>query len=199
MSHLARFSARRMMKLGVPQVIRCTRFMTTNPNPNPNPNPNTSTEAAPDNTIEELTQRISSLEEEAKQAKTSHLRALADIENLRKRHTAEINDLKLFGIQKFSKDLLEVADVLELAIKNAPAAESKESAELVQKLLLKIFERNGLERIYPENAIFDPNTMEAMFTVADTTKDEGTVSVVTRAGYHLNGRVVRAASVGVVS
>ncbi|CAK9824608.1 GrpE protein homolog 1, mitochondrial [Anthophora retusa] len=53
-------------------------------------------------------------------------RALADGENLRVRLTKQIEDAKLFGIQGFCKDLLEVADILGKATESVPKDELTE-------------------------------------------------------------------------
>lgn len=57
---------------------------------------------------------------------------LADLENLRRRQVVELEKAKDFGIQKFSKDLITVADVLELAIENAPPGVSSSGADDVE-------------------------------------------------------------------
>uniref|UniRef100_A0A914R7N9 Uncharacterized protein n=1 Tax=Parascaris equorum TaxID=6256 RepID=A0A914R7N9_PAREQ len=45
-----------------------------------------------------------------------YTRALADTENVRRRGQKQVEDAKLFAIQGFCKDLLEVADILDLAV-----------------------------------------------------------------------------------
>ena len=52
-------------------------------------------------------------------------RALAEMENVRQRLQRQVDDAKIFGIQAFCKDLLEVADTLQRAVENTPAAEVK--------------------------------------------------------------------------
>ena len=54
-----------------------------------------------------------------------YMRTLAEMENLRRRHATEIKNSKDFGIQSFSKDLVTVADVLEMAVENAPKEVSR--------------------------------------------------------------------------
>lgn len=143
---------------------------------------------------------------------------MAETENTRTRMRKEIDTVKLYGIQGFCKDLLEVADVLNLAIvntdpsKNAESAESVSLDELKSKLksmhnglvmtetcLLKIFEKHGLVRIIPkEGDKFDPNLHEAIFRTPMPDKQSGTISVLTKNGFKLHERVIRAAQVGVV-
>ncbi|KAJ2709250.1 GrpE, mitochondrial, partial [Coemansia spiralis] len=53
-----------------------------------------------------------------KELKDAYLRSLADAENIRNRSKTEIESTKVFAIQKFAKDLLDTADILELALKH---------------------------------------------------------------------------------
>ncbi|XP_055537689.1 grpE protein homolog, mitochondrial isoform X2 [Wyeomyia smithii] len=89
--------------------------------------------------IQSLNNKISELEDKYK-------RALADGENMRRRLTKQIEDAKLFGIQGFCKDLLEVADILGHATEAVPKEEEVENAEpntivVVSKIGYKLHER----------------------------------------------------------
>ena len=141
-------------------------------------------------------------------------RSLAETENVRQRLKKQIDDAKIFGVQSFCKDLLEVADVLSKATESIPKDEirnySAESAiqsfilmheglRLTESQLLKVFERHGLAKICPtEGEKFDPNFHEALFqqpAVGD--KQKGTIAVVSKIGYKLHSRTLRPALVGV--
>lgn len=70
---------------------------------------------------------------------------------------------------------------------------------LTEKCLLKIFERNNLVQINPaEGDKFDPNFHDAIFRVPIPDGTSGTIQVVTKTGFKLKDRVIRAAQVGVV-
>lgn len=140
-------------------------------------------------------------------------RSLAETQNVRNRMQRQIEDAKHFGIQSFCKDLLEVADILQLATGSGaskpdgsltPSQQAeyldsmRKGLEMTQVQLLKVFERHGLTKIDPEGQKFDPNCHEAVFEVPDGNKTPGTVAVVTKIGYQLNQRVIRPAAVGVV-
>ena len=113
---------------------------------------------------------------------------------------------KIFGIQGFCKDLLEVADILSKATKSIQeqtggcSEESlHEGLNLTESQLLKVFARHGLVQIYPaEDEKFDPNYHEALFQqpLSDG-KVSGTVAVVSKVGYRLHNRPLRPALVGV--
>lgn len=122
-----------------------------------------------------------------------------------------VNDAKVFGIQGFCKDLLEVADILRLALEHTPKEIStdmkvlaKDFTALHQGLVMiedrmqKIFSKNGLLQIKPnEGEKFDPNFHEALFQAKLPEKQSGTIIQVMKTGYRLHDRVIRAAQVGV--
>lgn len=134
------------------------------------------------------------------------MRALAEIENTRQRMEKQVKDAKLFGIQGFSKDMLDVADILEKAIETVPQDQLEPNAnpplsqlfkglKMTETQLQKVFQNNGLKRIDPLGEVFDPSYHEALFEVPG--KIPGTIAIVSKAGYLLNGRTVRPALVGV--
>lgn len=129
-------------------------------------------------------------------------RAIAESENMRKRLTKQIEDGKIFGIQKFSTDLLEVGDVLDKAVSMGAEGQSVQDLhkglELTQAQLNQVFKRHGLERINPVNEEkFDPNLHEALFQVPAPDKEPNLVMIVQTIGYSLQGRTIRPAKVGV--
>ena len=136
-----------------------------------------------------------------------YLRALAEMENIRQRSKRQVEDAKLYGIQVFSKDILEVADILQKATHSVPESALKESGsqhlvslydgvKLTEAALQKVLKKNGVEHIDPLGLMFDPVFHEAMFEV-DGDKP-GTIAHVTTLGYTLHGRTIRPARVGVV-
>lgn len=99
-------------------------------------------------------------------------RSLADGENLRIRLTKQIQDAKVFGIQSFCRDLLEVADTLghatnavpkEEVVKNPHLKNLYDGLVLTQNSLSQVFKRHGLEQINPMKEKFNPNFHEALF------------------------------------
>ena len=129
-------------------------------------------------------------------------RAIAESENMRKRLTKQIEDGKIFGIQNFSKDLLEVADVLDKAVsmgtEGQTAQDMLKGLDMTKAQLSQVFKRHGLVKIDPETeAKFDPNLHEALFQVPAPDKDPNLVMVVQKPGYSLQGRTIRPALVGV--
>lgn len=98
---------------------------------------------------------------------------MADSENLRNRLTKQIEEAKIFGIQSFCKDLLDVADVLSKATESVPKEEINNSNPHLKSLyeglvmteaqLQNVFKRHGLEQVNPLNEKFNPNLHEALF------------------------------------
>lgn len=122
----------------------------------------------------------------------------------------QVEDTKMFGIQGFCKDLLEVADILDQATGTVPAEEMEKNQHLkslfegmamTNTQLLKVFSKHGLTKVAPEiGEKFDPNFHEALFQVpAPEGKEDGTVAILEKSGYKLHNRTLRPALVGVFS
>lgn len=121
--------------------------------------------------------------------------------------TRQIEDSRKYGIQNFSKDLVEVADILEKAMESVPENELNpkgnshllslfQGLQMTKNELLKVFVKNGLERIDQIGEDFNPSIHEALFELPGD--KPGTVGMVSKVGYLLNGRTVRPAMVGVI-
>eukprot|EP00127_Corallochytrium_limacisporum_P005677 Clim_evm56s210 gene=Clim_evmTU56s210 len=156
------------------------------------------------------TEELEKLKKEKDDILDKYKRALAEVENTRQRGRRDVENAKLFAIQKFAKDLIGVADVLQMAIDAVPqeALQKLESDSpfrhlydgvvMTEKEFQKTCGGHGLVKVHPMGDKFDPNLHEAMFEVDDPAKEPGTVGFVQRTGYVLNDRTVRAAQVGVI-
>ncbi|KAM3938700.1 grpE protein homolog 1, mitochondrial isoform 1-T1 [Leptodactylus fuscus] len=157
---------------------------------------------------EQLTAEKAKLEEQVKDVTDKYKRALADTENLRQRSQKMVEDAKLYGIQGFCKDLLEVADILEKATQSVPKEEIKDDNPHLKNLyeglvmtevqMQKVFKKHGVVKLNPVGAKFDPYEHEALFHTPVEGKEPGTVALVTKVGYKLHERTLRPALVGVV-
>ncbi|XP_067847354.1 grpE protein homolog 1, mitochondrial [Heptranchias perlo] len=162
----------------------------------------------PSSTEKTLAEEKTKLEEQLKDLTDKYKRALADTENLRQRSQKLVEEAKLYGIQGFCKDLLEVADVLEKATESVPKEEITERNPHLKSLyeglimtdvqLQKVFSKHGLVKLNPIGAKFDPYEHEALFHTPVEGKEPGSVALVTKIGYKLHGRTLRPALVGVV-
>ncbi|KFP03648.1 hypothetical protein N300_02072, partial [Calypte anna] len=155
-----------------------------------------------------LTEEKAKLEEQLKEVTDKYKRALADVENVRQRSQKLVEEAKLYGIQSFCKDLLEVADILEKATESIPKEEIKDDNPHLKSLyeglvmtevqIQKVFKKHGLHRLDPVGAKFDPYEHEALFHTPMEGKEPGTIALVSKIGYKLHGRTLRPALVGVV-
>ncbi|GJQ69363.1 Roe1 [Trypoxylus dichotomus] len=171
------------------------------------PLPPTETETKPNEELEKLNKEISELTVKNNELLDKYKRALADGENLRVRLTKQISEAKIYGIQNFCKDLLDVADVLNKATESVPREEINKDNPYLKSLyeglimteaqLQTVFKRHGLETVNPIGEKFNPNFHEALFQQDVEGKESGTVVVVSKIGYKLHNRVVRPALVGV--
>ena len=133
------------------------------------------------------------------------LRALAETENVRRRGQRDREETAKFAITGFARDVLSVADNLRRALEALPEDPGENEAlsslvggiELTERELAAIFQRHGVEKIDPAGAKFDHNLHEAMFEIPTADAEPGTVMQVVETGYVLNGRLLRAARVGI--
>lgn len=147
------------------------------------------------------------LTREAAEAKDKMLRTLAEMENLRRRTKKEVDDARAYGISSFARDVLDIADNLQRALDAVPAEARAaadpglkaliEGVELTERSLHATLEKNGVKKLDPAGAKFDPNFHQAMFEVPDPSVPSGTVVQVVQAGYMIGDRILRPALVGV--
>ena len=120
--------------------------------------------------MERLQQDLAASEERAKNHWEQYLRALADVDNVRKRAAKDLESTRQFAVEKFAQDLIAVKDSLELAIANfqkegaakADVASLIEGQNATLRLLAKAFEKAQIEEVNPEGAAFNPELHEAM-------------------------------------
>jgi len=133
-----------------------------------------------------------------------YLRAVADLENFRRRTVREKDELRQFAAGRVLEDLLPVLDNLSLGLNaaKAPNADLKTlvgGIGMVLEQLKTSLSGHGLKEINPNGVKFDPNQHESIASQPSETVAEGLVLQVVRIGYSLNGRLLRPASVVVSS
>jgi molecular chaperone GrpE len=156
--------------------------------------------ASPPAELERLQQALAEAEERARSHREQYLRAVAELDNVRKRAQRDIEAANRYGLEKFAAELLPVRDSLELAVQSADQAEVdtrslKQGQQATLQLLAKALERLGVTPIDPVGEPFDPTRHEAMLAQESATAKPGTVLQVVQTGYELNGRVIRPARV----
>ena len=147
--------------------------------------------------MERLQGELKGAEERARSHWEQYLRALAEIDNVRKRAARDLESTRQFAVEKFAQDLIAVKDSLELGISNsgkADVASLVEGQTATLRLLAKAFEKAQIEEINPEGQPFNPEMHEAMMTQPSDAAPNTVLSVIQR-GYTLNGRLLRPARV----
>jgi molecular chaperone GrpE len=148
--------------------------------------------------LERLQQALTEADERARNHWEQYLRAVADLENVRKRAQRDIEAANRYGLEKFASELLPVRDSLELAVQNADRADARSLAQgqdATLKLLAKALEKIGVVGINPLGEPFDPARHEAMLAQESDAAEPNSVLQVVQPGYELNGRLLRPARV----
>lgn len=153
--------------------------------------------------IEDLESQLQEAQQSAKDNWDKLLRSQAEMENLKRRTTKDLENAHKFALDGFVKALLEVSDSLTMGIKSAKDEKATietttEGLELTMKVFNSTLEKFGVESINPIDEKFDPELHEAVTMVPMPDKTSNTVLEVIQTGFTLNGRLVRPALVIVV-
>ena len=142
--------------------------------------------------------RATEAEARAEANRDQQIRALAELDNVRKRAARDIEQAHKFALEKFAGELIGVKDSLELGLAAAGTSDAKNllsGTEATLKLLSKAFEKVGLIEILPGRESFNPELHEAMVSQESKDVPANTVLQVVQKGYQLNGRLLRPARV----
>lgn len=144
---------------------------------------------------------VETLQAALSKARDDMLRALAEVENTRRRAERQVAEARAYAIDRFAADLLPVADTLTRALSAAPRDDLDEGfrnlltgVELTERSLVETFARNGLKRVGAKGDTFDPNIHQAV-AQAPSDQPAGVVLEVMQPGYVLGDRTLRAAMV----
>ena len=121
---------------------------------------------------------------------------------MRKRATRDVENARKFALERFSKDLLDVRDSLEMALATGAEvdiASLMEGNEATLKLLAAVMQRYGVQELDPLGEPFDPAMHEAMTMQPSADAEPGSILTVFQKGYALNGRLLRPARVVVAA
>jgi molecular chaperone GrpE len=149
-------------------------------------------------TPEQLREALAATEARLDEARDAHMRAVAELENIRRRAVRDVESAHRYGLEKFAAELIQVLDSLEAGLevgKKADAQSLLEGKEATLKLLLRAFEKFNIHEIDPLGAPFDPQQHEAMAMEESGKAEPNSVLKVIQKGYQLNGRLLRPARV----
>jgi molecular chaperone GrpE len=134
------------------------------------------------------------------------LRALAEAQNVRRRAQQDVERERKFGVERFAKDMLSVADNLGRALSALPGdADAIDPAlrnvivgvQATERELQSVLERHGVTRVDSLGKPFNAEFHQAMMEVEDPSVPTGTVVQELVPGYLIAGRLLRAAMVAV--
>ena len=150
--------------------------------------------------IAELGKKLALAEQKIKDQQDSVIRAKAEMENVRRRATQDVEKAHKFALDKFADGLLPVIDSMEMAISHADKEDEAlkpmiEGVELTLKSMLATVEKFGLKAIDPKDEAFNPEKHQAMSMQAVEGVPANQVIAVMQKGYELNGRLIRPAMV----
>ena len=158
----------------------------------------------------EITSEIDKLKEELAVAEDAKLRALAEVENMRRRMEKEKQENARYGSSNLARGLFTILDNFDRALLASPKEPKNkkdieknylslhEGVELTLKDISALFRQNGIEIIIPSKGdSFDHNIHQAMLEVPTDELKSGCVCEVLQAGYKIYDRLLRPAMVGV--
>jgi len=148
---------------------------------------------------------IQKLKEEIESLKDQRLRAVAELENFRKRAEKDQSDALKYGIANFAKEIINIGDNIERAKSSiSEEVRSNESIksvvdglDLIAQSTMATFEKIGIKKIESINQKFDHNLHQAMMEIEKNDCEPGTIVQELIPGYTLHGRLLRPAMVGV--
>jgi molecular chaperone GrpE len=157
-------------------------------------------------TLAELMRTIEQLQTEKADMQDKYLRAAAESQNIRRRAQQDVEKERKFGIERFGRDVLSVADNLGRALSALPAnLDSLDAAlrnviagvQATDRELQSVLERHGVTRIEALGKPFNAEFHQAMMEIEDASVPAGTVVQELIPGYLIAGRLLRAAMVAV--
>ncbi|MBL0898660.1 MAG: nucleotide exchange factor GrpE [Reyranella sp.] len=154
----------------------------------------------------ELQRLVEQLQAEKADLQDKQLRALAEAQNVRRRAQQDIEKERKFGVERFARDVLSVADNIGRALSALPPdLEAMDPAlrnvvlgvQATERELQSVLERHGVTRVETLGKPFNADFHQAMMEIEDSTVPAGTVVQELIPGYLIAGRLLRAAMVGV--
>jgi len=178
--------------------------MTEHDKINPNPADEADQNLAAEEAELSLEDRLAALEAERDEMRNNWMRSEAEMANLRTRTKREVEDARLFAVQKFARDVVEVAENLKRGLTSLPPraegeaeiiGKLREGFEGIERSFVATLERNGVQTDDPTGKLFDPNLHQAMAEQETAEHPPGTIVQAWTQAWTLNGRLLRPAMV----
>ncbi len=131
-----------------------------------------------------------------------YLHAHADFENMKKRHERERLDLLRYAKEEFIAEFMPILDSMEMASRHIDSSSDskalKEGMSMIDTQVKKFLKDLGVEKVKTAGEKFDPHLHEAVEVLEADDKEENLIVEELKAGYKLNGRLLRPAAVKIV-
>ena len=141
---------------------------------------------------------LEALREQAAANHERYLRAVAELDNVRKRAARDVANARRYGLERLAQALLPVLDSLEAGLASAEQASAEsllDGKRATMRLLNSALEQVGITELDPHGEPFDPAMHEAMAVAPSDDAEPGTVLEVFQKGYSIHDRLLRPARV----
>lgn len=151
--------------------------------------------------VAELQAQLAAAEEKAAKNYDLALRTQAEMENVKRRSSIDLEKAHKFALEKFANDLLPVKDSMEMGLAAGQGADEGqieklvEGVELTLKMFVDVLSKNGVEEVDPQGEKFNPEHHQAMTMIPHPEAEANTIIEVMQKGYLLNERLIRPAMV----
>ena len=150
--------------------------------------------------IAELEKELQTTKELVASQQDGVLRGKAEVENMRRRVSQDVEKAHKFALNKFANELLPVVDNLERAL-GAADKESEhtkamvEGVEMTLSSMMSALDKSGVRAIDPKGETFNPELHQAMTMIEVSGAEPNSIIDVMQKGFELNGRLLRPAMV----
>ncbi|HEV8577522.1 MAG TPA: nucleotide exchange factor GrpE [Thermoanaerobaculia bacterium] len=152
----------------------------------------------PDPSAAETGDEVATLRQEIADLRDRSMRTLADFDNFRKRSERERQELRRYALLEPMRELLTVADNLDLALSAQGSADDlKRGVEMIQRQMQELLRRFGVTEVAAVGQPFDPTLHEAVSREEKEDVKVPTVVAELRRGYRMHDRLLRPSMVKV--
>lgn len=148
---------------------------------------------------EQSTDEVEELRKESAENYDKFLRAMADMDNLKKRAAKERSELLRYAGENLARDLLDVVDNLNRAasqeISEAGIADYKKGVELVYESFVSILSKHGITAESALGQVFDPAKHDALVSQPTEDAEPGMVLQELKQAYYFKDKLLRPAQV----
>lgn len=132
----------------------------------------------------------------------NYVRAHAEFENLKKRLERERIEFLKYAKEEFVAEFMPILDSIDMALKHIKGSNDvkalQEGIDIIDLQVKKFLQGLGVEKVKTVGEKFDPHFHEAVEVCEANDKEDGSIAEELKAGYRLNGKLIRPAAVKIV-